>query len=397
MKHLLFVTLSLTKGGAERVISNMCNDFFIEKGKVTIISLMKAEPEYALDERIRFITLDEREQDYRKSMPVRFLTRRGRCKRLLRSLYQEVGVPDCVISFLPEPNMILCSLKKCLRAPLIISVRNDPRVEYASKVKYAMMCLLYPRSDGYVFQTEQAKDYFGFSQHIIKQSVIIPNPLAKEFVEASKDAETAESRETENHCEARTSEVKDHEKTYRVLAVGRLEKQKNYPLMLEAFADFHEKYPNSSLTIYGEGAERKELEAWICERGLEKCICLPGISDHIRECMEQADLFLMSSVYEGMPNALMEAMAMGLPVISTDCPCGGPAYLIENGRNGFLVPLGDGAKECFAEMMGRLYEDAELAETIAEAAREITVTQAPDVIYAKWESYIEKMQTHEKE
>ena len=373
MKHLLFVTLSLTKGGAERVISNMCNDFFIEKAKVTIISLMKAEPEYALDERIRFITLDEREQDYRKSMPVRFLTRRGRCKRLLRSL------------------------KKCLRAPLIISVRNDPKVEYASKVKYAMMRLLYPRSDGYVFQTELAKDYFGFSQHIIKQSVIIPNPLAKEFVEASKDAETEKSRETENHCEARTSEVKDHEKTYRVLAVGRLEKQKNYLLMLEAFADFHEKYPNSSLTIYGEGAERKELEAWICERGLEKCICLPGISDHIRECMEQADLFLMSSVYEGMPNALMEAMAMGLPVISTDCPCGGPAYLIENGRNGFLVPLGDGAKECFAEMMGRLYEDAELAETIAEAAREITVTQAPDVIYAKWESYIEKMQTHEKE
>jgi len=379
MKHLVFVTLSLTKGGAERVISNMCNDFFAEKTKVTIISLMKAKPEYVLDERIRFLAIDEKEEDYKRSMPVRFVSRRGKLKRVLRELCATEGKPDCIISFLPEPNMLMCSLKKSIDVPLIISVRNDPKIEYASKLKYTMMKLLYPKSDGYVFQTEQAKEYFAFSEHITKSSVVIPNPLGKEFVGAAENA-GLQVKDKAEHAG----------RTYRVMAAGRLEKQKNYPLMLNAFEAFNKKHPDSSLTIYGEGSEREKLEAWVYEHGMTESVFLPGVSDRIRECMAEADLFLMTSVYEGMPNALMEAMAMGMPVISTDCPCGGPAYLIEHGRNGFLVPLQEDAKEQFVKLMEQLYEDPMLAEMISEQARDIAKTEAPDVIYKRWEEYIEK-------
>lgn len=384
MKHLIFVTLSLTKGGAERVISNMCNDFFADKSRVTIISLMKAVPEYPLDERIRLITIDECEQDYKKSMPIRFVTRRRKLKRVLTEICAKEGKPDCIVSFLPEPNMLMCSLKKCIAVPLIISVRNDPKVEYASKLKYAMMRLLYPKSDGYVFQTKQAKEYFSFSEHITGSCVVIPNPLAKEFVEAAVERTDANSATLHNRTEEQANKT-----PYRVMAAGRLEKQKNYPLMLQAFEAFHAKYPDSMLTIYGEGSEREKLELWIKEKGLSECILMLGVSDRIREEMAEADLFLMTSVYEGMPNALMEAMAMGLPVIATDCPCGGPAYLIEHGRNGFLVPLADDAVGRFAEIMVRLYEDRMLAAMVAKQAREIAKTEAPDVIYKRWEEYIE--------
>ncbi len=383
MKHFIFVTLSLTKGGAERVISNMCNDFFADRAKVTIISLMKAEPEYTLDQRIRFVTIDESEQDYKKSMPVRFLSRRGKLKRMLCEICDTEGKPGCIISFLPEPNMLMCSLKKKFGVPLIISVRNDPKREYASKLKYAMMRLLYPKSDGYVFQTPQAKEYFAFSEHITRSSVVIPNPLGKEFVSAAENAGIGTKNTAEHAGYTREQ--------YRVMAAGRLEKQKNYPLMLEAFAEFYKKYQNSSLTIYGEGSEREKLEAWVQEHGMEECIFMPGVSDQIRERMVEADLFLMTSVYEGMPNALMEAMAMGMPVISTDCPCGGPAYLIKHGQNGFLVPLKEDAKEQFVKFMGQLYEEPMLAAMVSEQAREIAKSEAPDVIYKCWEEYIEKL------
>ncbi len=388
MKHLIFVTLSLTKGGAERVISNMCNDFFADKTKVTIISLMKAEPEYALDERIRFMTIDENEQDYKKSMPVRFLSRRGKLRRVLRQICDAEGKPDCIISFLPEPNMLMCSLKKSLGVPLIISVRNDPKIEYASKLKYAMMRLLYPKSDGYVFQTGQAKAYFEFCEHIMQASTVIPNPLAKEFVQPVSAREEQNAEPQNEQANEKGSKGKG---VYRIMAAGRLEKQKNYPLMLQAFELFYQRHPESRLTIFGEGSEREKLEVWVQEHGMAKCIFMPGVSNRIREEFAQADLFVMTSDYEGMPNALMEAMASGLPVISTDCPCGGPAYLIRHGENGFLVPLSEGAREGFVEVMEQLYEDTALAKKVAEAARGIAVTEAPDVIYARWEEYIEKI------
>ncbi|MDE5818218.1 MAG: glycosyltransferase family 4 protein [Lachnospiraceae bacterium] len=362
MEQLVFVTLSLTKGGAERVICNMCNEYFAERYRVTIISLMKAEPEYRLDERIRLLTVDEEVQGAAESLPVRFLRRRKKLKTLLRGLKKEGA--QVIISFLPEPNMLTCSLKRAVKMRLIISVRNAPSVEYRGKVRYLLMRLLYPKADAYVFQTKQAKEYFSFSDHITKNSTVIPNPIARGFI----------------GCPASQNRKKE------IVAVGRLEEQKDPVLLLEAFAQVHGQFPEYRLLLYGEGSLKEKLLDEIRRYGLEDAAFLKGNAERIEELIKDASLFVLSSRYEGMPNALMEAMAMGVPCVAADCPCGGPAELIRHGENGLLVPVGD--KEKLAEAMAAMLRDSGRAQQMGIRAQEIGERLKPEAIYEKWEQLV---------
>lgn len=362
MEQLVFVTLSLTKGGAERVICNMCNEYFAKRCRVSIVSLMKAEPEYHLDERIRLLTVDEQEQDAKDSLPVRFLRRRKKLKKLLCGLKKEGA--QAVISFLPEPNMLTCSLKRAVGIRLIISVRNAPTVEYRGKVRYLLMRLLYPKADAYVFQTQQAREYFSFSRHITQNSEVIPNPIAREFIgrPASSDRKKI------------------------IVAVGRLEEQKDPLLLLEAFVLVHERVPEYRLLLYGEGSLQEKLLDEIVRRGLEGSVFLKGNAERMDELVKDASLFVLSSRYEGMPNALMEAMALGVPCISTDCPCGGPAELIRHGENGLLVPVGDAKK--LADAMTDLLLDHERAQQMGIRAQEIGNRLKPDAVYELWDRLV---------
>lgn len=373
MNHIVFLTLSLTKGGAERVISNMCNDFFVGRSWVTVISLMKAEPEYTLHPDIRLITVDEDERDYLAAMPVRFVRRRNRLKRLLCGLKKDGA--QVVISFLPEPNMLACSLKRAVRMPVVISVRNAPAVEYGTRLRYLLMRLLYPKADAYVFQTKEAKAYFSFSAHITARGVVIPNPLSAEFI---------------GDVHGRPDKMAGQREGFGVLAVGRLEAQKNYGRLLAVFEAFHKKYRESRLTICGEGSERAEIEQFVAEHGLSDCVSLPGNVDDIGAQYEAADVYLMTSDYEGMPNALIEAMACGLPVVVTDCPCGAPAELVRNDENGILVPMGneERTREGLLAGLERLYTEPDFAERLASSAQNVRETLAPNRIYAQWDRLI---------
>lgn len=373
MNHIVFLTLSLTKGGAERVISNMCNDFFVGRSRVTVISLMKAEPEYTLHPDIRLITVDEDERDYLAAMPVRFVRRRNRLKRLLCGLKKDAA--QVVISFLPEPNMLACSLKRAVRMPVVISVRNAPAVEYGTRLRYLLMRLLYPKADAYVFQTKEAKAYFSFSAHITARGVVIPNPLSAEFI---------------GDVHGRPDKMAGQREGFGVLAVGRLEAQKNYGRLLAVFEAFHKKYRESRLTICGEGSERAEIEQFVAEHGLSGCVSLPGNVDDIGAQYEAADVYLMTSDYEGMPNALIEAMACGLPVVVTDCPCGAPAELVRNDENGILVPMGneERTREGLLAGLERLYTEPDFAERLASSAQNVRETLAPNRIYAQWDRLI---------
>lgn len=359
MEQLVFVTLSLTKGGAERVICNMCNEYFADRCRITIVSLMKAEQEYRLDERIRLLTVDEEDDRAADSLPVRFVRRRKKLKKLLRGLKKEGA--QVMISFLPEPNMLTCSLKRSVGMRLIISVRNAPSVEYRGKLRYLLMRFLYPRADAYVFQTQQAKEYFSFSNHITKNGVVIPNPIAREFI----------------GCPASQNRRKE------IVAVGRLEEQKDPLLLLGAFALIHERFPGYRLLLYGEGSLKAKLLDEIRRYGLEDAVFLKGNAERMNELVRDAALFVLSSRYEGMPNALMEAMAMGVPCIATDCPCGGPAELIRQGENGLLVPVGD--KEKLAGAMAAMLQDEDRSQQMGLCAQEVVNRLNPEAIYQKWE------------
>jgi len=373
MKHLVFLTLSLTKGGAERVICNMCNEYFAERYAVTIISLMEAEPEYRLDERIRLIRLDETKEQAGQNLVLRFLRRRKALLKGLRQLAAEGNRPFALISFLPEPNMIACSLKRAHRLPVVISVRNAPSVEYRGKVRYLLMRILYPRADAYVFQTKEAKAYFSFSGHITAHGAVIPNPLAKAF----------------------TGAVQRHKRgaDFCVLAVGRLEKQKNYERLLSVFAMFYQMHKDSRLVICGEGSEREMIRQYVKAHGLEQCVSLPGNVEDMPKQYASADAFLMTSDYEGMPNALLEAMACGLPAVVTDCPCGAPAELIQNGENGILVPMRD-EEQIRAELLTgleKLYAEPEFADRLGENAENVRRTFLSKQIYERWDALILKI------
>ena len=401
MKHIAFLTLSMSRGGAERVIASMCNEYLVDRYRITIITCMKRPLEYDLDSRIQVKTLDDAETEAKQNMAVRFLRRRTKLSKILGEI-----TPDILLCFLPEPNMIACSLKlskgfrNSLRFPVIISVRNDPVREYKSKVRHLMMTTLYPKADGYVFQTDDAKRYFDFSTHIKETATVIPNPLSRNFITGDKATE----------------------RDKRVVSVGSLSRQKNQRFLIEAFAQVHKDFPDYTLEIFGEGSLREELQTLIHDKNLDNVVTLKGSVPNVKDQIRTASIFVMTSDYEGMPNALMEAMAIGLPVISTDCPCGGPKFLIEDGVNGKLVPTmqneyvcndcGKGEKHINKEVqenienqqddlnhlnrevstlvdaMEQLIKDRKLAESMATEAMKVRQKLHPDIINQEWERYI---------
>lgn len=361
MKHIVFLALTLTRGGAERVIANLCNEALSEKYRVSIITCMNRPVGYELKPGIEHICIEKTSDMHYRNLGERFLKRR----KLLKQVLEECK-PDVLLCFLPEPNFLALSLKKHFDFPMIISVRNDPVREYKNPVYQVLMRALYPKADGYVFQTTQAKEYFGFSKHIVEKSCVIPNPLGRTFVDYSP--------------------VEEEERKKIIVNVGKLSGQKNQRLLIKAFGKITDRYSEYVLHIYGEGDKRKELEELAVGLGLQDKIIFCGNVSELHKRIEDAAMFVLSSDYEGMPNALMEAMAMGIPCVSTDCPCGGPDYLIRDGENGLLVPVGNEDK--LAEAMERLLADRVLAAQLGRSAVKISEILDPDVIHEQWENYI---------
>jgi glycosyltransferase involved in cell wall biosynthesis len=201
----------------------------------------------------------------------------------------------------------------------IISERNDPAHFGGSTITRIVSRLLMRKANGFVFQTKDAQAFYG--GEIAKHSVIIPNPL---FI-------------GDDYPD--TQYVGEREET--IVTTGRLNKQKNHPLLIRAFKRIAVEFPEYKLIIYGEGPERQNDEALISELGLQERVLLPGTINDVPAKIYKSSLYVLSSDFEGMPNALMEAMALGLPCISTDCPCGGPRELIYKGYIGMLVPVDD--------------------------------------------------------
>jgi len=359
VKHIVFFTLSMMRGGAEGVIARLCNDCFCKKYRITIVTCMNRPVEYKLDKNINLICLDEEGAVYR-NMGERFLKRRKRLQSQLDKI-----APDLLISFLPEPNFLILSLKRRYPFPVIISVRNDPKIEYCNKIYNVLMRLLYPKADGYVFQTKEAGEYFAFSKHIADAMTIIPNPLGNDFLYLDK----AITREP------------------RIVHVGRLDSQKNQKMLLHACKDIFNTFPQYTLELYGDGRLRKELEQLRDELGLTDKVEFCGNVPELRNKIQNASLFVLSSDYEGMPNALMEAMAMGIPVVSTDCPCGGPGYLIEDGKLGKLVK--PGKTEELSRAVIEVLDNPQRAEEMALHAIERMKEFYPEAIFPLWEEYIQ--------
>lgn len=350
---------SMRKGGAERVISNLANELS-KRYDIGIIITVNEESQYKLDKKINLFSLDEKEVKNNNFI----IKNIKRIKKLDKILKKEK--PDIIVSLLPEPTYRVLFLNLFGRKnKIIVSVRNDPKKEYNNIIKRIIMKVLYERADGFIFQTAEAKKFF--SKKIQSKSTIIPNPINEEFITTPYEGE--------------------RDKT--IVTVGRLEKQKNHKLLIEAFNSIQKDYPDYKLLIYGSGRKEEELKQYVKEIDLVDKVKFKGNVNNVKEEIYKSGMFILSSDYEGMPNALMEAMALGLPVISTDCPCGGPKFLIENAKNGILVPVRK--KEDMIEAIKYILENENESKKMGRQANTITDKVNPTRIYSMWEDYILKI------
>ena len=170
--------------------------------------------------------------------------------------------------------------------------------------------------------------------------------------------------------------------------MGRLEKEKNFPLLIHAFSKFLLKHPDYKLIIYGDGSLRSDLHKLAEQMLPEGTYELPGISNQILNKINGASMFVLSSDYEGMPNVLIEAMSLGIPVISTNCPSGGPEMLIDNTVNGILIPVAD--VEALFNAMCMIVENEDLAEQLSLNALKIKEKLNSDNVLPRWLQYLDK-------
>lgn len=358
---IVFHLNCLEQGGAERVVSNLANQFSLEGYDVVVATEWQGQNEFTLEKTVRRVHVGLRKEDEKKSRLFKVWLR---IKYLRRFLKEEK--PDAAIAFAHKANYRMLTATIGMKLPVIISVRTDPVGHYDSLMDKIQIPLLFPRAAGCVFQTEGQRDFF--PEYLQKKSRIILNPVNDKYLNVPWPSAS--------------------EKT--VVQSGRLVDFKNQPMLIRAFLKVHEKHPDFSLKIYGgdSGDGTKEiLEQLIRENHAEGFVMLMGGSDSLEKELPKAAVYAFSSDWEGLPNALLEAMALGMPIVATDCPCGGPRTVMTHEENGLLVPIKD--EEAMAAAICRLIEDRELAERLGQNARKISDKINGKAITEQWRDYIE--------
>jgi glycosyltransferase involved in cell wall biosynthesis len=354
--RLTLVIGSLSCGGAERVMSVLANSWASMDKEVTLITMSSTDLDwYILNPAIRRIGLN-----LRQSSPTILNALLNNIRRI-HTLRREIksSSPDMVLSFGDSCNVL--TVLACIASgiPVVISERADWAAAKISKPVWAWLRnAVYRLADLVVVPSRTvAESVRGFVSD--KRLWIIPNPIAIALPERK----------------ARDSQEKI------IVSVGRLSPEKGFDLLVRAFAACASLNPGWSLIIYGEGEQRATLERLIEDLQLKDRVSLPG---QVREPVNYiwtADLFVLSSYTECFPNALCEAMAVGLPVIATDCPSG-PREIIRHGVDGILVAPND--VYALSAAMHGLLNDPDIRDRLGSHAREVTERFGLEKVIGMW-------------
>ncbi len=356
MKILFYINL-IDYGGAERVLVNLANEFSKRDHEVVLVTSYCKEQEYEINSKVKRLTLEDKEskQSFIKKNLTRTMKLRDICKE---------EKPDIVVSFMAQANFRTIIATRFLKIKTLISIRNDPNQEYPNWLYRLAAKILYPLASGCVFQTEDAKKWF--SKIVQKKSKIITNYVSEKFYKVDYQGERRN-----------------------IVMVGRLEEQKNHELLIEAFSLIAKEFPNENLVIFGDGSRKEKLKELTKTLNIEERVFFMGESSVIQEKIKDAKVFVLSSNYEGLPNVVMEAMTLGLAIISTDCPCGGPRMLIEHEKNGILVEPNN--LEDMAIGMHTILRNPSLAESLGNNAKIASKEFKTEKIFKRWESYMEQI------
>lgn len=366
MKRIVMVIPNLSGGGAARVATILVNQW-VEMGIDT--HLVSFEPlgspsVYPLSEHVK-----RHQIGHFASPPNPFgmlntnIARASEVRKVLR-----VVRPDGVVSFLQEANVAAVIGSRGLRLPILISERNHPERNHTSGFKRLVRSWLYPQASRLVVQTQDIAHWF--KAHLNLSCTVIPNPVG-----ALDPSLTPSPLGSGRSGEGRF-----------LLSLGRLEPQKGFDLLITAFARIAHDFPEWSLVIHGEGAERGALEAQIAELGLDDRVDLPGVTKEPIGKLLAADLYVHPARFEGYPNALLEALASGCCVVATDCP-GATREVLADGRYGLLVATEDveALAACLQDAMG----NAALRGRFASVAQEAVRALGPAAIARRWLNELE--------
>lgn len=353
MKTIMFYISSMGKGGAERVLSYLAEDLS-GHFQITVLTDHQRDEEYALPETVRRINIG----DYPKKGIFSPVFRKLWRTKKIREAYREV-MPDIAVGFMGKNAVRLLVAARREKGIKIAAIRMNPVHEFGEGLYKRVVCRLMRRTAWIVCQNESQRQYF--PENLQQKTVVIKNPIGEAFLRPRYEGV----------------------RPLKIAAVGRLDDNKNHQMLIRAFQKVHARFPEAVLTIYGEGEARPKLEALTAQLGMEKCVMLPGITEKIPECIYDAAAYVLCSISEGISNALLEAMALGIAVISTDCEGGSAAELIRDGENGFLVPIGD--VDALSGRLIRLLEDPELNRRLGSRAAEVGKRYGRPQIAQEWE------------
>lgn len=363
MSRIVFFVSSMQGGGAERVASLLCNRW-VQRGHAVLLVptfSSRGDCNYKLDSQVRLVYLADRVGRTRRT-PWSLVRRLWAMRAMVREFRA-----DAVLSFLTNVNVATILATRGLGMPVVVAERSYPPAMELGLLWSWLRRLTYPWASSVVMQT---KSGLAWLTHASPRSLgaVIPNPC--EFPlppgEPRLDPETVLSAGRRV-----------------LLAVGRLAEEKGLGRLIQAFEILASRFPAWDLVIVGEGAELAVLKVQCEAAGLAARVHLPGRAGNIGDWYARADLYVMSSRFEGFPNTLMEAMAYGLPAVSFDCDTG-PAELIEDGVSGYLVPPAAGAPG-LAERLAVLMGNDDRRRNMGEQASKIRQRYSMEQVDAEWD------------
>lgn len=353
--RVAFIIPSMYTGGAERVISILCNEF-VSKGHIIALYLTENSTEirYPLHDEVKVVDVSCSGGTFGAKVP-------GYIRNIKENLKKDKI--DIVVSFITRTNIFSIIACRQLKIPIIVSERNNPYLIPSNLIFRLLRNIIYRYANGLVAQTSYAKAYF--CKCISDKTAVIMNPVSSLCYENNTDFS-----------------YKDNV----IVTACRLEPQKNVSLLIKAFSKIEQQIPHYKLLVYGDGSEREKIQKEINQYNLSERVVLKGNVDNVFKEVSKSKIFALTSNFEGLSNAVTEALCTGTVCVVTDSPTYGNRDLISDGDNGFLVPVGDADK--LGGKILCLAKDEVLAAKLSSNARRLYEKVNCEFIVNQWEEYI---------
>ncbi len=355
---------TLSCGGAERVGAAMAN-YWVEQGnEVSLITFddPQSSPFYELSAKLYYIKLGLFNQSGNLLEGLRNNFTR---LRSLRSIFR-ARKADVIVSIIGRSNIRVLFAAFCLNTPIIIFEQIDPARDSLSRLWRILRLLIYWRAKRIVVLTQSFAEYF--PRYLQKRIQVIPNPVVLAGVS--------------------TQRYLSEPDTFKLIAVGRLELQKGFDYLLRALSALKNTSKNWGLTILGEGSQRENLELLCAQLKLVDRVFFAGTVKDVTAFLKQSDLFILSSRVEGFPLALCEAMACGVPVISTNCAAS-IQEIVRDGVDGIVIPNED--TKALTKAVSELMDSPERCQQMSYRASEIIRRLDLPIIMKKWDKLLNEV------